>query len=166
MNSWTMPSWLSVLCIASIAGVAATAAVADPSPLASHLPTPNKDWAIPSYDALSAPLVHMREGTPWNSVVPNNYTCNTMVRLAPPGYGWKSIPVDSGCTIHLLRDSKLFQHLRPRSISIRTASNVTELARQQGAAVMYAYTDKGVQAPIMLHDAAHAPQMADLMSVS
>ena len=126
-------------------------------------PPCNQDYRLKIPDsALAAPV--------WRCVPeldpPPDYTCNTMVRHAPPGYGWKSIPVDSACTIHLLRDSKLFQSLRPRSISIKTASNVTELARSQGAAIIYAYTDKGVQAPIMMHDAAHAPQMADLLSVS
>ena len=86
--------------------------------------------------------------------------------VPPPGYGYMSVPIDSGCSVHIVNDNRWFKWLRPANISIKTASNVTEVARREGAALLHCYTDSGHHAPILFHDAAHAPQMHNLVSVS
>ena len=66
----------------------------------------------------------------------------------------------------MLNDNRWFKWLRPAKISIKTANNVTELANEQGAAVLHAYDRNGRHAPLMLHNAVHAPQMHSLVPVS
>ena len=72
----------------------------------------------------------------------------------------------SACTIHLIRDNRWFRWLRSANISIRTANDMTELAKEQGAALLHCYTSDGQHAPLLFHDAAHAPTMHSLISVS
>ena len=161
---WSMPNWLtlSLVCV----GMAASHAVNVPtiglhapemSPLASHLQRPRATYLAP---VLPDPV-----RTRWERAMrPPDDDYPTLA--PPPGHGIMSVPIDSACTVHIIKDDRWFSWLRPAKVSIQTANDAVEVAKEQGAAVLNCYSTRGRHAPLMLHDAVHAPQMHSLLSVS
>ena len=82
-------------------------------------------------------------GVPMSVTDPPSYN---MLPAAPDGCAWKSTPIDSACTVHLVRDKRWFQLLRRTNVSITTANGVIEKANEQGAAVLNCYTTTGNRA--------------------
>ena len=148
---------MSLLCV----GCAASQAVnipsiglhsPDMSPLASHLPSPHAAFLAP---ALPEPTrVRLERITR-----PPDNDADYAAPSPPPGYGIMSVPIDSACTVHCLKDDRWFKWLRPTRISIQTANDATEVAQQQGAAILHCHSTTGKHTPSMLHDAVHVPQM-------
>ena len=102
-------------------------------------------------------------GVPMSVADPPSYN---MLPAAPDGHAWKSTPINSVCTMHLVCDKRWFQSLWRTNVSITTANGVTEKANEQGAVVLNCYMTTGNCAVLMLHDAVHVPQMHNLISVS
>ena len=126
-RQWRMPNWLamSLLCIGCVASQAVHApsfGLESPgmSPLAAHLPTPEQSYMAP---ARPAPLTTRWERSSKPPDEPDDWYS---LPAPPPGHGYMSMPIDSACTAHMLKDKRWFSWLRPAHVSIQTASDVTE----------------------------------------
>ena len=137
-----MPTWVAIamLCVGCVASQAGTVSL---SPLDSGLTGTLAERAY--VPPVLPPAVKLR----YERACLSARDDAAALPAPPPGYGYMSVPVDSACSIHLIKDNRWFKWLRGANISITTANNMTELAKEQGAAVLHSYTADGSHAPLL-----------------